>query len=210
MGDGRLYGRMRLQTEIRCATCHGGAEGPPSLGPADDAARYEAAYGPLAGGAPPMTPDARLVMSAKGRPLANLRTGPQGPVLWSRSRPGRSHPMPQVGGDPLHRMPAHKRLACQSCHSRWTPQCYGCHDYRLAGGRLWDYASGAPTPGAWRESRDLYRFREPPLALDSRGQVRTGGPRLPGGAHRNWTKREPRCPAGPCRPCVTDRPATPS
>jgi hypothetical protein len=177
MGDGRIYGRMRHQTELRCATCHGGPQGGPTLGASDPAVRYEAAYGPLAGKAPELEPQTRLVLSTKSRPLTNLRAGPRGLLLWSRSQPGKSLAMPQVGDDPLHRLSAHQRLTCQACHSRWTPQCYGCHDYRLAKGEMWDYAAPAPTPGRWRESRDIYRFRQPPLALDSRGRI---GPVVPG------------------------------
>lgn len=176
MGDGRLYGRMREQTELRCETCHGGPAGPPRLGPADAEAGYEAAFGPLKDTAPP-DPGQRLVMSAKGRPLTNLRQDEKGLRFFSRSRPGQVHPCPVVSDDPRHRQPGHARLACAACHSRWTPQCFGCHDYRRGDFSQWDYAADAPTPGAWQEARDLYRFLDPVLGVDSRGQVR---PFVPG------------------------------
>lgn len=175
MGDGRLYGRMRDQTELRCETCHGGPKGPPALGPADSAARYEAAFGPLKAG-PPLREGQRLALSAKDRPLANLRQTAKGLVLVSRARPGQTHPCPSIAADPRHRQPGHARLACQACHSRWTPQCFGCHDYRRGDYSQWDYAAGGPTPGAWQESRDLYRFADPVLGLDSRGQIRPFAP----------------------------------
>ncbi|BEQ15108.1 cytochrome c3 family protein [Desulfoferula mesophila] len=176
MGDGRLYGRMRFQTEVTCATCHGGPQGPPRLGPPDDYAQYEAAYGPLKGG-PALSRESQLVLSAKGRPLSNLRQVRGKLVLFSRSQPGKSHPLTLVSGDPAHRQPGHQRLACQACHSRWTPQCYGCHDYRRDAGEMWSYAAGKPTPGIWQESRDQYRFVDPVLGVDSSGQVR---PFVPG------------------------------
>lgn len=176
MGDGRIYGRMRHQTEVRCATCHGSRQGPPRLGPPDLFARFEAAYGPL-GQAGRLGPNPRLVLSAKGRPLGNLRLRRGRLVLLSRSRPGQVHPVPQVADDPAHNLPGHRRLACQACHSRWAPQCYGCHDYRKPGAALWDYRTGRPTPGAWQETRDLYRFRQPMLGVNSRGRI---GPLVPG------------------------------
>ncbi|RJX36583.1 MAG: hypothetical protein C4525_00520 [Desulfarculus sp.] len=176
MGDGRLYGRMRFQTEITCATCHGGPQGPPQSGPPDDTARYEAQYGPLKN-RPPLREDTRLLLSAKGRPLSNLRLGQDGPVLLSRSQPGKAHRLALVGRDPRHRQPGHQRLSCQACHSRWTPQCYGCHDYRRAGGDMWDFVVGGPTPGSWQETRDQYRFTDPVLGIDSRGEIR---PFVPG------------------------------
>ncbi|MCF8031709.1 MAG: NapC/NirT family cytochrome c [Desulfarculaceae bacterium] len=176
MGDGRLYGRMRHQTELRCSTCHGDAAGPPRLGPPDAYARYEAAYGPLKDG-PPLGDDARLVLSAKGRPLLNLRLDQGKLVLLSRVSPGKKHPVPQIHDDPRHLQPGHQRLACQACHSRWAPQCYGCHDYRRANSAMWSFAADKFTPGYWQESRDLYRFSDPTLALGGDGLIK---PFVPG------------------------------
>jgi hypothetical protein len=175
MGDGRLYGRMRFQTEVRCATCHGDASGPPRLGPPDRYARYEAAYGPLKKG-PALADNARLALSRKGRPLGNLRQQGGKLVLLSRSQPGKKHAVPLISGDQRHRLPGHHRLACQACHSRWTPQCYGCHDYRRSTGAMWDYAQDKPTPGSWQETRDLYRFSDPVLGVDGNGKIRPFAP----------------------------------
>ena len=175
MGDGRLYGRMRFQTEMRCATCHGGPGAPVTLGPPDPEARFETVRGPLAG-APPLNDQTRLALSSKARPLAGLRQGEKGLRLFLRSAPGKSLACKSISQDPAHNLPGHRRLTCQACHSRWTPQCYGCHDYRLQGGKLWDYAAQKPTPGAWSETRDLYRFSEPILGVDSQGRIRPLAP----------------------------------
>ncbi|MCB2190410.1 MAG: hypothetical protein KQI62_02525 [Deltaproteobacteria bacterium] len=176
MGDARLYARMRFQTEVTCATCHGRADGPPRLGAPDDYAMYEATYGPLKSG-PALNRDDRLALSAKGRPLSNLRQQGGKLVLLSRSQPGKKHTVPLVNADQRHRLPGHQRLACQACHSRWTPQCYGCHDYRQASGSMWSYAAQGFTPGHWKESRDQYRFSDPVLGVDSQDKVR---PFVPG------------------------------
>lgn len=172
MGDHRIYARMRYQTEIRCATCHGAPGKPPRFGPPDGTARYEAAYGPLRE-SPSLTPQSQVAITSKGRSMAALRPGPKEALLFMRSRPGPPRPCTDISRDPKHALPGHQRLACQACHSRWTPQCYGCHDYRQSEGRLWDYAKGAPTPGKWKETRDLYRFLEPLLGVDSRGSITT-------------------------------------
>ncbi len=176
MGDGRIYGRMRHQTEIRCSTCHGAYGRPVKLVPPGAWSRYEAGYGSLKK-APPLTEQTRLGLGAKGVPLANLRKEEKGLVLYLRSRPGKKLPVPGIQQDANHSIPGHRRLACTACHSRWTPQCYGCHDYRRQEGSLWDYAAGKPTPGRWQETRDLYRFRRPILGLDSRGRI---APWVPG------------------------------
>lgn len=172
MGDHRIYARMRYQTEVRCATCHGEPGKAPSFGPPDGSARYEAAYGPLRQ-YQPLDSQSQVGITAKGRSFAALRPDSEGARLWLRSRHGPPRLCTDISGDPKHGLPGHERLACQACHSRWTPQCYGCHDYRRAEGRLWDYAAGKPTPGRWQETRDLYRFLEPMLGVDSRGSITT-------------------------------------
>lgn len=172
MGDHRIYARMRYQTEIRCATCHGAPGKPPSFGPPDGTASYEAAYGPLRQ-YPPLTPQSQVGITAKGRSFAALRPGPKGAQLLLRSQSAEPRLCTDISSDPKHALPGHQRLACQACHSRWTPQCYGCHDYRRADGQLWDYSKGKPTPGRWQETRDLYRFLEPLLGVDSRGSITT-------------------------------------
>ena len=176
MGDGNIYGRMRFQTEVRCASCHGASGKPVSLGQANRDTAYELRYGPLKT-APNLRPGQGLALSVKNRPLANVRqTGPD-ILVYSKSSPGKTHKAAQIHADPAHNIPGHERLACQACHSRWTPQCFGCHDYRYDhGGQMWDYAENRPTPGVWRESRDIYRFNKTVLGFDSRGQIRPFAP----------------------------------
>lgn len=172
MGDHRIYARMRHQTEVRCATCHGAPGKPPGFGPPDGTARYEAAFGPLRK-SPALNSQSQVGITVKGRSFAALRPGAKGAQLYLRSRPGPPRACTDISRDAGHALPGHQRLACQACHSRWTPQCYGCHDYRRADGKLWDYAKGEPTPGRWQETRDLYRFLEPVLGMDSRGAITT-------------------------------------
>ena len=96
----------------------------------------------------------------------------------------RRTPCPLISGDQRHRLPGHQRLACQACHSRWTPQCYGCHDYRQNSGSMWSYAARKATP------RRLARKPRPvPLQRPGAGGglPRQGAAlcaRLPGGLHR--------------------------
>ncbi len=172
MGDHRIYARMRYQTEMRCATCHGSPGMPPRFSSPDGTARYEAAYGPLRE-SPALTSQSQVAITAKGRSMASLRPGPKKALLFLRSRPGPPRPCTDISRDADHALPGHQRLACQACHSRWTPQCYGCHDFRRADGELWEYAKGAPTKGRWQETRDLFRFLEPMLGVDSRGSITT-------------------------------------
>lgn len=176
MGDGNIYGRMRYQTEVRCTSCHGAPGKPIALGPPNRDTAYELRYGPLKG-APKSERGQMMALSAKNRPLANVRASGGKVLVYSRSTPGKVQESAQIDTDPAHNIPGHERLACQACHSRWTPQCYGCHDYRDdEGGQMWDFATQKPTPGVWRESRDLYRFNKTVLGLDFRGKIRPFAP----------------------------------
>lgn len=176
MGDGNIYGRMRFQTEVRCVSCHGAPGKPIAMGPPTRDTAYELRYGPLKD-APKLRSGQNLVLSAKNRPLANVRQTGKEILVYSRGKPGKVHKAAQIHADPAHNIPGHERLACQACHSRWTPQCYGCHDFRDDDkGQMWDYATGKPTSGIWRESRDIYRFNKTVLGLDSRGEIRPFAP----------------------------------
>ena len=78
-------------------------------------------------------------------------------------------PKPEACLDPVH-----KRLTCESCHSTWVPQCYGCHAKRDARETHLDKLTLEETPGWWEEGRSYIRYEEPMLRC-------LGGP----GGHRH-------------------------
>ena len=59
----------------------------------------------------------------------------------------------------------HNRLTCESCHSSWVPQCYGCHVKREMSDTHLDKLSLEETPGWWEEGRSYLRFEKPMLAV---------------------------------------------
>ncbi|PIE68693.1 MAG: amino acid ABC transporter substrate-binding protein [Deltaproteobacteria bacterium] len=59
----------------------------------------------------------------------------------------------------------HERLSCESCHSTWVPQCYGCHVKRDAGEIDLDKLALKETPGWWEEGRSYIRYEKPMLAV---------------------------------------------
>jgi len=61
--------------------------------------------------------------------------------------------------------PVHKRLTCESCHSTWVPQCYGCHAKRDARETHLDKLTLEETPGWWEEGRSYIRYEEPMLGV---------------------------------------------
>lgn len=59
----------------------------------------------------------------------------------------------------------HKRVTCESCHSTWVPQCYGCHAKRDAAEKHLDKLTLKETAGMWEEGRSYIRYEKPMLAV---------------------------------------------
>ncbi|MHB8789482.1 MAG: hypothetical protein ACYDBT_06335 [Desulfobulbaceae bacterium] len=61
--------------------------------------------------------------------------------------------------------PGHKRLTCESCHSTWVPQCYGCHVKRDDRETHLDKLTLEETEGWWEEGRSYIRYEKPMLGV---------------------------------------------
>lgn len=60
---------------------------------------------------------------------------------------------------------AHKRLTCESCHSTWVPQCYGCHVKQDKRKTHLDKLTLEETAGMWEEGRSYIRYEKPMLGV---------------------------------------------
>jgi hypothetical protein len=178
MGDGKVYSRMTQQVEVRCQDCHGTEKAPPrsyTLRSEKDPLIWASAFTRI----PLLKPGDRLLVSSQGQPFSNIRREKGDWVLYGKVD-GRRHPLKIITKRPgVHALPGHSssRFECFACHSRWAPQCYGCHDYRRANEKQNDVMQRTPTPGSWQETRDYYRFEDPPLGINQRSKV---SPFMPG------------------------------
>lgn len=102
-------------------------------------------------------------LTEKKNQLNNINPDGTPPVLTSKID-GKEHPL----NPPL---PAtcdytgHQRLSCQSCHSTWVPQCYGCHVKRDMAETHLDKLTLKETPGWWQEGRSYLRYEQPALGI---------------------------------------------
>lgn len=168
MGDGAPHEYLEEQQELRCEHCH--LPRFASHLPPDELELAErlAALNRLV---PPPPENAPLAAADKGSLLYTLRQEPGKDggtelVQYRKSDGARLILKPYDAKAPYHDLPGHERLSCQACHSRWVPQCYGCHIEYRAAGRQRDGLSGQETPGRWTEGRGFMRFETPILALD--------------------------------------------
>ncbi len=101
--------------------------------------------------------------TSKNRRLNNLVKDGGDSLLVSKLD-GKKHPLhPPRPGDCDY--PGHRRLSCESCHSGWAPQCYGCHLKLDRRETHLDKLTLKETPGWWEEGRSWLRYEKPTLGV---------------------------------------------
>lgn len=170
MGDGTLHRYMKDQIEIRCEDCHGSHVTPPKTVQVN---KYDPLVQTLSRVSSflKVSEGDTILQTSKGRPLAHVKYTESGLKLTSKVT-GKEHPVTVITGKKDgHHIKGHERLECDSCHSAWSPQCYGCHqllDFRHQGQ---DHVSGKNTTGRWSEGRGFFRFERHIFGINSRGKV---------------------------------------
>jgi len=99
----------------------------------------------------------------KNRRLNNIvKEG--GDYLLVAKLDGKKHPLhlPRPGACDY---PGHRRLSCESCHSGWAPQCFGCHVKLDRRETHLDKLTLKETAGWWEEGRSWMRYEKPTLAV---------------------------------------------
>lgn len=102
-------------------------------------------------------------ITAKNNPLNNLNVTTTPPTLTSKLDE-KAHPI-HLPNQEACNFPGHDRLSCQSCHSTWVPQCYGCHVKQDKSETHLDKLTLKETAGWWQEGRSYIRYERPALGL---------------------------------------------
>ncbi len=113
-----------------------------------------------------------LTLARTGRALVSTRVVDGGAEL---ERPGQP-PLSLAPPNAACRAPAHRALACSTCHDAWAPQCFGCHTKWDPEGTRFDLLSRIERAGAWRETASDVRAEPAVLGVRER--------RVDGGVHR--------------------------
>ena len=138
MGDGKEKAHFEEQLEITCGTCHSGQQ---KLN--------------------------RIFKQGRERSGPQLLTNlvrEKGRIFLKGKQDKRLHPLDRFS-DRDCRHQVHDKLSCQACHSRWAPQCYGCHVVNDKSKSQLDKLSLKETPGLWQEFRSYMRYEAPPLGI---------------------------------------------
>ncbi len=166
MGDGGSYDKMADQVDITCEACHSPRF---TSNPEEKIVARRRAF---LNGKIPEPENGAIGYTRKGTPLYNLQKVDGKPVFY-RKMDGRVLELKDVKDveKAHHRLKGHERLSCQACHSRWIPQCYGCHLTRRKSELQKDWITGEKTPGKWKEARTYLRFGKPALGLRDSGRI---------------------------------------
>jgi len=171
MGSAEGLSYAREAVDIQCADCHRNARARVRL--KDWPQEYDGYKKRLSFPADPEQPF--LTTERKGTPLWNVEV--DGERLWlHRKLSGGRIEIPQYSSSHLL-AGEHARLNCDACHSRWAPQCYGCHIEYVPDRRQWDHQLQRPTRGRWQEHRWGVESGPPALGVTAEGRIQ---PFVPG------------------------------
>lgn len=99
----------------------------------------------------------------KNKPVNNITLKNQNYILTGKND-GKERPLNLPKPD-VCTYSGHKRLTCESCHSTWVPQCYGCHVKKDDRETHLDKLTLEETPGWWDEGRSYIRYEKPMLGI---------------------------------------------
>ncbi|MGD9900334.1 MAG: hypothetical protein AB7T22_14515 [Calditrichaceae bacterium] len=163
MGDGKRYEHLEQQVHIKCEDCHEAEFGRP---PSDNIVWKIISVNQNL----KIPGDSLLARTARGSFYANVNMRSGKPAL-TRKLDGKELSIPQNKSNNACYLPGHERMGCQSCHSAYTPQCYGCHDIYDPTKKQLDKVSNEETYGHWREGRSYLRYEKPTLGVDNLDRV---------------------------------------
>ncbi|MEN8174797.1 MAG: multiheme c-type cytochrome [Pseudomonadota bacterium] len=164
-GDGYIYTKKEHAVEVRCDTCHGGVDSPPTL------------------------------ITAHGNKMTNIEKRGDKYILIGKMDGKEheiplldSKKLSKEGKTAMVDVAKHmEKLECYACHAEWAPQCYGCHakqdvakpngDWLNPNEGLADLSKAGrkenrqKTAYSWAESRSYLRWETPTLGINHKGKV---------------------------------------
>ncbi|MBF0353249.1 MAG: hypothetical protein HQM11_19640 [SAR324 cluster bacterium] len=167
MGDGKSHATLQTQLDIQCADCHA-----PQLTwkPAEALTPRERLY-PVLYNQSELLSQSRFIVTSKNKtPLFHVSENSGKRVLTSKIT-GKAHLVPVMKTGKHHNFTRHQRLSCDSCHSSWVPQCYGCHISQDPDQTQWDHISAKPTPGRWLENAWAIKHGLPALGVGNNQKI---------------------------------------
>ncbi len=159
MGDGNNYLHKEEQVMISCEDCH--FSNTPDLAGIDDVDEESKKLLELYGWDEEKI---SMIIASSGYPMINTRVcGANTPMLILK-KTGKMLPM-KAPAEVCLNSKGHESLTCGSCHTRWTPQCLGCHNQYDKAADGYDLLANQPVEGSWVEFAGKYMALDPVLGI---------------------------------------------
>ena len=102
-----------------------------------------------------------ILTKNSNQPILNTRVDSTGQIILTGKLTGKSH-LSKLAGQSCKKGASHNRLSCESCHTKWVPQCIGCHNVYEKGTAGFDLLTDKAIKGTWVEFAGK-TFPEPPV-----------------------------------------------
>ncbi len=159
MGDGNLHAHKEQQLQIDCSDCH--VSGKPVTVNMQQLDREEALVNGLHNYR--IKNQQFLTIEKSGKALTNSSVENDSLFLYQKNS-GKKHFM-KPASESCTNDKAHKRLACQSCHTQWAPKCIGCHNDFDNNKKFRDLLTDKVEQGKWLEHPGEFLTGPPTLGI---------------------------------------------
>lgn len=160
MGDGVRHDFMQSAVDVSCLDCHN-----PNFKKADEMAEKLRVLNDKI----PYSKEVAYTKK-KNTSMYNLHKSNDKMILY-RKLDGKAKEFSKMSQKPYHSLEIHKRLDCSSCHSKWMPSCYGCHEVYFDKGKQFDWTKSKMTKGSWQEFRSFLRYESPSLGIGNNKKI---------------------------------------
>ncbi|MCP4297406.1 MAG: hypothetical protein GY786_17535 [Proteobacteria bacterium] len=162
MGTAKKAKTLKDQLDIQCLDCHAVKINTKKWSQLSRRDLIRRALSDLKPGAE--NPEVVAITQRKKTPLFHLSLG--GKDRFQQLKlDGIKKKVPLISSQIYHSRKGHERLNCESCHSGWTPNCYGCHISYNPKGKQYDHLLKRKTPGRWKEYRWAIRNGLPAMGV---------------------------------------------
>lgn len=170
MGTGPRVPFLRDQADIKCNDCHARQVPTATI---DQLNPRDRKYFSLYQGHTKTAPPDRIVLSQqKKSPLHHVYEKGQERYMVSKIS-GREMKIPFTSDAYYHEISGHERLTCDSCHTAWAPQCYGCHVEFKPEQQQFDHTQRKRTAGRWVETRWAVESDLPAMGVVNNDKITT-------------------------------------
>ncbi len=162
MGAGKRVDFLRQQNDIECDDCHAPET---ASKPINSLTPRERKYYSLYKDRIELNVTDRVLISNRFKsPLYHVAQKADKRMMFSKLT-GKQLEIPLTSEQYYHTVSGHDRLTCDSCHTAWAPQCYGCHVDHKPEQNQFDHIERKSTPGRWVETRWFVKSELPALGL---------------------------------------------